>query len=118
MPEPTVPTFQSLDGILYKTTPAELTARAVDIRTTQIYVEGELSALQGYVRDLETAWGGIASQTFQRLMEEWNMHAANLEVALLGIADGLDGNAANYTGAEGAAVTNLSGVQIAPAKLG
>ncbi|MFI8008118.1 WXG100 family type VII secretion target [Streptomyces sp. NPDC086010] len=110
--------FRGSDGVLYRTTPADLKQKAGDIRTTQATVQGELERLKSYVVGLEAVWGGIAATTFQELMREWDMHAARLQQALLAIAGGLDGTADNYVSTEQANVTNVSKVQLPPARLG
>ncbi|MEU4657754.1 WXG100 family type VII secretion target [Streptomyces sp. NPDC023723] len=110
--------FRGADGVLYRTTPAELKQKAGDIRTTQANVQTELDSLKSYVVNLEAVWGGIAATTFQQLMREWDVHAAHLQQALLAIATGLDGTAGNYMDSEQANLTNLAGVNLPPARLG
>ncbi|WP_329042860.1 WXG100 family type VII secretion target [Streptomyces sp. NBC_00178] len=105
------------DGVLYNATPAELKEKAGDIITTKETVAGELSALQNYVKNLEQSWGGIAADTFQALMVEWDQHAAQLQHALGGIAEGLQTTANNYTEGEHVNLANLNAVHLPPARL-
>ncbi len=109
--------FQGSDGVLYHTTPADLKAKAGDIRNTQQVVQSELDNLQKYVLNLEAVWGGIAASTFQELMHQWDAHAAQLQEALLAIATGLDGTADNYVHSEHSNLKNLSRVQLPQARL-
>jgi WXG100 family type VII secretion target len=110
--------FQGSDGVLYHTTPEDLKAKAVDIRNTEQTVQAELDRLKNYVIGLEASWKGVASNTFQELMREWDTYAAQLQNALLAISNGLTGTADNYLSGEHSAVTNLKGVSLPPAKLG
>ncbi|MEU6341915.1 WXG100 family type VII secretion target [Streptomyces sp. NPDC046977] len=110
--------FRGSDGVFYNTTPAELKSKATDIRTTQEVVQGKLDNLKSYVVGLEGVWGGIASNTFQQLMQEWDTHAAHLQQALLAIATGLDGSADNYIQSEQSNISNIHNVQLPPARLG
>ncbi|MFF4243536.1 WXG100 family type VII secretion target [Streptomyces sp. NPDC001822] len=109
--------FQGSDGVLYNTTPADLKAKAADIRTTHETVRGELAALKNYVVGLEGTWGGIAADTFQQLMREWDIHAAHLQDALLGMAHGLQSTAENYIDGEQTNLTNLGKISLPPARL-
>ncbi|WUH90761.1 WXG100 family type VII secretion target [Streptomyces sp. NBC_00433] len=109
--------FQGSDGVLYNTTPADLNSKAVDIRNTEAVVQAELDNLKAYVVSLEEVWGGIASTTFQELMQQWDTHAAHLQQALLAIAGGLDGSADNYIQSEQSNVANIRNVQLPPARL-
>ncbi|MGI5255467.1 WXG100 family type VII secretion target [Actinacidiphila glaucinigra] len=113
----TIPSFQGSDGVLYNATPAELKDKALDIRNTQEIVQGELGRLKSYVVGLEAVWGGIAANTFQALMQEWDAHAAQLQHALLGISTGLDTTADNYVQGEHANLMNLNSVTLPPARL-
>ncbi|MGW1045353.1 WXG100 family type VII secretion target [Streptomyces sp. NPDC002547] len=109
--------FRGSDGVYYNTTPAELKSNATDIRNTQEVVQSELDNLKSYVVGLEGVWGGIASNTFQELMQQWDTHAAQLQQALLAIATGLDGSADNYISSEQSNVANIHNVQLPPARL-
>lgn len=50
-------------------------------------------------------------------MSEWDIHAAHLQDALLGIAHGLQSTANNYTEGEHVNLTNLNNVHLPPARL-
>ncbi|MFJ3756477.1 WXG100 family type VII secretion target [Streptomyces sp. NPDC090080] len=112
-----ITSFQGSDGVLYNTTPQDLKEKAVDIRSTQETVQGELGRLKSYVVGLEAVWQGIAATTFQQLMADWDTHAAHLQDALLGIAQGLDSSADNYIQGEHVNLTNLQSVSLPPARL-
>ncbi|MEV6994326.1 WXG100 family type VII secretion target [Streptomyces sp. NPDC093228] len=109
--------FKGSDGVLYHATPEDLRRKAIDIRHTQGVVQGELDRLKSYVVGLELEWGGIAANTFQELMGEWDAFAAQLQHALLAIASGLEGTAGNYLLSEDSNLLNLRSVQLPPARL-
>ncbi|MEV5151370.1 WXG100 family type VII secretion target [Streptomyces werraensis] len=109
--------FKGSDGVLYQTTPQDLKAKATDIRSTERNVQAELDALKSYVVGMEAKWKGIASNTFQELMREWDTYAAQLQTALLAIAAGLDSTAGNYLGSEHSNLTNLNRVSLPKANL-
>ncbi|MGY5029893.1 WXG100 family type VII secretion target [Streptomyces sp. 900116325] len=109
--------FKGSDGVLYQTTPEDLKVKAGDIRTTEQTVQAELDALKSYVVGLEAKWKGVASSTFQELMKEWDTYAAQLQNALLAIANGLDSTADNYLGSEHSNLKNLSAVNLPKANL-
>ncbi|MFE2463037.1 hypothetical protein [Streptomyces sp. NPDC059402] len=81
--------FRGSDGVLYKTTPEDPKAKALDIRTTERIVQAELDAL----------------------------YAAQLQNALLAIAGGLDSSADNYLGSEHSNLANLNNVSLPKANL-
>ncbi|MDH3039155.1 WXG100 family type VII secretion target [Streptomyces sp. TRM75561] len=109
--------FQGSDGVLYSTTPAELMEKARDITATQATVQAELVALKNYVMGLGPIWGGVAAAAFQQLMGDWDTHAARLQEALLGIAQGLQSTAGNYVQGEHVNLTNLNNISLPPARL-
>ncbi|WP_438306678.1 WXG100 family type VII secretion target (plasmid) [Streptomyces sp. HUAS TT11] len=109
--------FKGSDGVLYHTTPADLKTKATDIRNTEQTVQAELDALKNYVIGLEAKWKGVASNTFQELMQEWERYAAQLQNALLAIANGLNGTADNYLGSEHSNVANVNRVSLPKANL-
>ncbi|MFF7580973.1 WXG100 family type VII secretion target [Streptomyces sp. NPDC008061] len=112
-----ISSFRGSDGVLYNTTPQDLKEKAQDIRNTQETVQGELGRLKSYVVGLEAVWGGIAANTFQQLMVDWDTHAARLQEALLGISNGLMGSADNYTQGEQMNIANLHSVSLPAARL-
>ncbi|MDQ0757683.1 WXG100 family type VII secretion target [Streptomyces canus] len=85
-------------------------------RVQQI-VQAELDALKSYVVAMEANWQGVASNTFQELMREWDMYAAQLQNALLAISNGLDSSADNYIGSEHSNLANLNNVSLPKANL-
>ncbi|WP_431949803.1 WXG100 family type VII secretion target [Actinacidiphila sp. bgisy167] len=109
--------FQGSDGVLYNMEPSELRAKAQNIRDTEALVQQDLRDLKNYVVGLEASWGGIAATTFQQLMLEWDYHAMQLRDALLGIAGGLTTAAANAEDSEQSNVSNLTNIQLPPARL-
>jgi WXG100 family type VII secretion target len=90
--------------------PAQVAAVAQQCQTTADEVAAQLGILKNYVLDLETQWHGIASQTFQALMTDWDIYASMLNQALTGIGQGLAGNWHNYTGSEQASIHSLQTV--------
>jgi len=73
-------------------------------------VLGDLTDLRRYVQDVEAMWQGVASNTFQLLMEDFDVYAAMLNQALTDIASGLEGNYVNYSATEEQQIKNLQAV--------
>jgi WXG100 family type VII secretion target len=94
----------------YKVLPADVAAAAQNCDSTAQEVYVQLQALKSYVMDLESQWLGVASQTFNNLMTDWDIYANMLNQALTGIGDGLRGNWTNYTTSEETAISNLKQV--------
>jgi WXG100 family type VII secretion target len=107
----TVPVQPATAGMAgYRVTPAEIQTAAQQCNTTAQEVQGQLGALKAYVMNLETEWLGVASQTFNALMTDWDIYASMLNQALIGISNGLNGNWANYTDSESRNIANLQQV--------
>jgi WXG100 family type VII secretion target len=90
--------------------PEQVAAVAQQCQNTADEISSQLSALKNYVMDLEAQWHGIAAQTFQALMTDWDIYASMLNQSLVGIGQGLQGNWHNYRGSEDANIASLQKV--------
>lgn len=103
----------TVGGVTYRVTPEYVAAAAADTSNTAVRIDGQLDTIRSYVYSLEAEWRGMAHDRFVVLMAEYDRLAQMLRGALDGIASGLQGNYANYTGSENANVTNLNQIQAA-----
>lgn len=95
----------------FQVTPEYLSQAATSCTNTAGDIAEQLTALQTFIIGMEDYYKGIAANTFQALMEQYNAYATELNQALNGIANGLHGNWANYTDNEQTNVTNVTNVQ-------
>jgi WXG100 family type VII secretion target len=78
--------------------------------STAEQVQDQLDALRSYVVSLEEIWQGIAQDTFQELMHDYDIYARMMHDALVDIGSGLSGNYVNYREAEAENLANLQPV--------
>lgn len=97
----------SVGGVTYRVTPEYLAGAAASTENTAGEVETILGQIRTYVVGLEASWQGVAHNTFQTLMAEYDVYAKMLHDSLADIAAGLRGNYANYTESEQANIDNL-----------
>jgi WXG100 family type VII secretion target len=107
-------------SVNYKVTPEYVAAAAASCNSTADEIQGQLAELKSYVVNLEQVWQGVAANTFQVYMQEYDVYSAMLHQALTDIGSGLNGNQVNYQGSE---QTNLNNIQkleseLPPARLG
>ncbi|MEV0279353.1 WXG100 family type VII secretion target [Streptomyces sp. NPDC050610] len=95
----------------FKVTPEMVAAAAVSCDNTATDVEAKLANLKSYVIQLEQSWQGIAHNTFQIYMAEYDTYAQMLHQALTAIASGLRGNEVNYKESEQAALQRIHTLQ-------
>jgi WXG100 family type VII secretion target len=88
----------TLDYLMDARTSTDNTAAEIDVILGQI---------RAYVVNLEASWQGVAQQTFQTLMAEYDIYAKMLHDSLVDISAGLQGNYVNYHDAEQTNITNL-----------
>ncbi|MFD9812047.1 WXG100 family type VII secretion target [Streptomyces sp. NPDC059080] len=84
----------------FKVTPEMIAQAASSCDNTAADVETKLQNLKAYVISLEQSWQGIAHNTFQIYMAEYDTYAQMLHNALTDIASGLRGNEVNYKESE------------------
>ncbi|MFF9479612.1 WXG100 family type VII secretion target [Streptomyces sp. NPDC014733] len=84
----------------FQVTPELVAQAAVSCDNTAADVEVKLQNLKSYVISLEESWQGIAHNTFQIYMAEYDTYAQMLHNALTDIASGLRGNEVNYRESE------------------
>lgn len=95
----------------YKVTPEEVADARLSTTNTAGEVETQLDSLRTYLYELEAVWGGVAHDTFQLLMSEYDIYAKMLHNALVDIASGLGGTYVNYTASEEANIKAIQNVQ-------
>jgi WXG100 family type VII secretion target len=94
-------------GVHYRVTPEYLAQAMKDTYNTANTVSDQLNELRSYVNWVEEVWGGVAYDTFNTLMQEWNNYSTMLNNALMDIAKGLDGTYVNYVDSEVQNIKNL-----------
>lgn len=94
----------------FRVTAADIQAASTATRQTAEEVQNDLNDLRRYVQDIEATWQGVASNTFQLLMQDFDVYAAVLNQALTDIAAGLNGNYVNYASTEEEIVKGLQTV--------
>jgi WXG100 family type VII secretion target len=92
-------------------TPQELANAANSCTTTAGTVSDQLTSLRSYVTSMEGWWKGIASNTFQELMQEYDIYSNMLHEALIDIGSGLSGNQMNYQDSETANINSINVIQ-------
>ncbi|MFB9835873.1 WXG100 family type VII secretion target [Actinoallomurus acaciae] len=97
----------TVGGVTYKVTPEYLSTAATSTDNTATEIAGVLAQIRSYVVGLEASWQGVAYNTFQTLMAEYDIYAKMLHDSLTDIASGLRGNYVNYTDSEQTNITNL-----------
>ncbi len=70
----------------------------------------QLGVLRNYVVSLGASYLGMASQTFEALMADYDAYSQLLNQALRDIGEGLHGNFVNYTDTENEIISRLKGV--------
>jgi WXG100 family type VII secretion target len=93
-----------------RVTPELVHEAAANCTTTAAEIDAQLSALRSYVSSLEEIWRGIAQDTFQELMSDYDIYARMMHDALTDIATGLTTNQFNYVDKEAANIRNLKPV--------
>jgi WXG100 family type VII secretion target len=74
-------------------------------------ISGLLGALKNYILGLEGLWGGIAANTFQDMMAQYQADSIQITTALAEIGDKLMANYNNIITTEEANVRTVSSVQ-------
>jgi len=93
-----------------KVTSEELLATSQALSTGADNVDQELTSLRAKVDALIGAqWSGAASASFNELYQEWQRGAAQVQEALQGISQMLDGTARTYQDTEDALAQQLRG---------
>ncbi|MGW7425379.1 WXG100 family type VII secretion target [Streptomyces sp. NPDC054813] len=95
----------------FKVTPEQISLAATSCDSTAAEIQGQLSDLKTYVVNMEGWWQGIAQDTFQALMQEYDIYSRMLHDALTDIAGGLRGNYVNYTDSEQQNITSINNIE-------
>ncbi|WP_329138377.1 WXG100 family type VII secretion target [Streptomyces sp. NBC_01476] len=95
----------------YQVTPEQVSTAAASCTSTAADVQQRLAALKSYVVNMEAMWQGVAANTFQQMMAEYDILSKMLHDALTDIASGLNGNYVNYTESEQANVNSITSIQ-------
>lgn len=94
----------------FKVTPEYIASAAASCQSTAQEIEEQLGALKNYIIQMEDWWQGIASNTFQEMMTQYNTYSAMLQNALTDIGQGLQGNYVNYTAEEQANINTVQSI--------
>ena len=103
----------TVGGVTYRVTPEYLSNAATSTDNTAAEIDAVLAQIRSYVVNLEASWQGIAHNTFQTLMAEYDNYAKMLHDSLTDIASGLRGNYVNYTESEQTNISNLTSLDAA-----
>jgi WXG100 family type VII secretion target len=94
----------------FQTGTPHLVQIAKDMEDTNVQLMNNLKQLAGEVEAVETKWGGVAHDAFQRLMERFQTDAKSLNDNLLQIAEAVTGNAKAYDAQEAQAEASISAI--------
>jgi WXG100 family type VII secretion target len=100
----------TVGDVSFHVTPEQLQAASVNTQQKADEIYNQLQVIRNFVTELEGTWQGIAYQTFQSLMAEYDIYANMLHDALIGISEGLHGTYINYKQSEETNITNLKGI--------
>jgi WXG100 family type VII secretion target len=89
-------------------TPEMVSDASVSCHQTAGQIHEQLDELRIYVTGLEAIWHGVAQDTFQELMHDYDIYARLMHDALVDIGLGLSGNYVNYRETE---EENIRGLQ-------
>ncbi len=95
----------------FKATPEMISTAAGSCDSVAGELDSQLAGLKAYVVGMEAWWQGIAQNTFQELMQEYDTYSQMLHNALTDIASGLRGNYVNYSDTEQQNVTTITNIQ-------
>lgn len=98
------------DSTGYGVTPHDLEQASANVNQTAESISSQLSDIRGLVVQLEDQWRGVASNTFNALMADYDAYAKMLNQALTDIASGLHRTYVNYTISENDNISNLQSV--------
>jgi WXG100 family type VII secretion target len=91
-------------------TPDMVHGASVNCQLTADQIHDQLDDLRTYVISLEAMWQGVAQDTFQELMHDYDIYARMMHDALVDIGSGLSGNYINYRETEEDNLRNLQPV--------
>jgi ESAT-6 family protein len=94
----------------FQVTPEYVSSAAASCQSTADQIQEQLAALKNYIVQMEDIWQGIASNTFQDLMQQYNTYSTMLHNALTDIGQGLQGNYVNYTAEEQANISTIQSI--------
>jgi WXG100 family type VII secretion target len=83
---------------------------SISCHNTADQIQIQLGVLKNYVLSLGASYLGMASQTFEALMTDYDVYSQLLNQALVDIGEGLHGNFVNYTDTENAIISRLQAV--------
>jgi WXG100 family type VII secretion target len=95
----------------FKVTPEQISDAAASCDSTAAQIQGQLADLKNYVVNLEGWWQGVAQDTFQALMQEYDIYSRMINDALTDIASGLRGNYVNYGDAEQQNINSINTIE-------
>jgi WXG100 family type VII secretion target len=89
--------------MLYHVDSDEVSAAAARAAASGEAIRGEVANLVGTLQALEGSWQGSASTAFAGVLAQWRGAQAQVESALVSLADALRAAAAGYADAEATA---------------
>lgn len=95
----------------FGTTTEEMERAGRHVQTVNETVQGDLSALRGQLGPLAGLWRGRASVEFTNLMARWDASAAQLNAALRGIGESIQGSSRSYEQQEQEQAAGLSSIR-------
>lgn len=95
----------------FGTTTEEMVRAGRHVLSVNETVQGDLSALRGQLAPLAGLWRGRAATEFARLMTRWDAGASQLNAALRGIGESIQGSARTYDQQEEQQAAGLSSIR-------
>ncbi|MGQ0573000.1 MAG: WXG100 family type VII secretion target [Pseudonocardia sp.] len=97
----------------FGTTTEEMERAGRHVLSVNETVQGDLSALRGQLGPLAGMWRGMAAAEFTKLMARWDTSAAQLNQALRGIGESVQGSARTYQQQEDQQMASMSSITAA-----
>lgn len=95
----------------FGTTTEEMERAGRHVLSVNETVQGDLSALRGQLGPLAGLWRGRAATEFAQLMTRWDASASQLNAALRGIGESIQGSARTYEQQEEQQAAGLSSIR-------
>jgi len=97
----------------FGTTTEEMDRAGRHVLSVNETVQGDLSALRSQLVPLAGMWKGRAAQEFSNLMTRWDAGASQLNQALRGIGESIQGSARSYEQQEDQQLASMSSIRTA-----
>lgn len=97
----------------FGTTTEEMERAGRHVLSVNETVQGDLAALRGQLGPLAGMWAGAAATEFRTLMTRWDASASQLNGALRGIGESIQGSVRSYQQQEDAQLAGMSSIRTA-----